>query len=249
MCRSVGAEVTQRVAVVLGATGRLQMAAQPARRRGGHHGATVMVLETIPCKYSPMTRLSQIQPDDWDPELRQAVRPESRTPLENGLMRYFAHRPELAKGLMAFSGQLKRHRQLDSRLVELVRLRIAFHNQCRSCMAIRYTDAVEAGLNEDLVCSLERPADAPDLTDAEKVAIRFGELFATNHLAIDDALFDELRVHFTEGQIMELAMNVSLFVGVGRLGAVLHMVEELPEAFRSDGGTLAPWGNESIIVT
>ena len=92
-----------------------------------------------------MTRLSQIQPDDWDPELRQMMRPETRTPLENGLMRYFAHRPELAKGMIAFSGQLKRHRQLDSKLVELVRLRIAFHNQCRSCMAIRYTDAIDAG--------------------------------------------------------------------------------------------------------
>ena len=178
------------------------------------------------------------------------VRPESRTALENGLMRYFAHRPELAKGLMAFSGTLKRNRQLDDRLVELVRLRIAFHNQCRSCMAIRYTDALDAGLDEELVCSLERPYDAPGLTDREKVAIRFGELFATNHLAIDDALFEQLHEHFTEGEIVELAMNVSLFVGVGRLGAVLHMVEELPDAFRSeDAAPLTPWGNESIVVT
>jgi len=196
-----------------------------------------------------MPRLSQIDPEDWDPELQQLMRPQTRTPLENGLMRYFAHRPELAKGLIAFSGSLKRNRQLDSRLVELVRLRIAFHNQCRSCMAIRYTDAVDAGLDEELVCSLERPYDAPGLTDAEKVAIRFGELFATNHLAIDDELFDQLREHFDEGQIVELAMNVSLFVGVGRLGAVLHMVEELPTAFQStDGATLTPWGNDSIVV-
>lgn len=196
-----------------------------------------------------MARLRQIQPDDWDPELRQMIKPETRTPLENGLMRYFAHRPDLAKGMMAFSGSLKRNRQLDSRLVELVRLRIAFHNQCRSCMAIRYGDAVDAGLDEDLVCSLERPYDAPGLTDAEKVAVRFGELFATNHLAIDDAMFEQLAEHFSEGEIVELAMNVALFVGVGRLGAILHMVEELPDAFRStDGVAITPWGNESIVV-
>ncbi len=196
-----------------------------------------------------MTRLSQIQPEDWHPDLRDAIHPEDRTPLENGLMRYFAHRPELAKGLMAFTAALKRNRELDPKLLELVRLRVAFHNQCRSCMAIRYTDALDAGLNEDLVCSLEKPYDSPDLSAAEKVAIRYGELFATNHLAIDDALFDELREHFTEGQIMELALNVSLFVGVGRLGATLHMVEELPDAFRSEEvASVTPWGNESIIV-
>ena len=196
-----------------------------------------------------MTRLSQIDPADWDPSLRQLIHPEDRTPLENGLMRYFAHRPELAKGLISFTGSLKRNRQLDSRLVELVRLRIAFHNQCRSCMAIRYSDAVDAGLTEDLVCSLEKPYDADGLTDAERAAIRYGELFATNHLAIDDAMFDTLREHFTEGQIVELALNVSLFVGVGRLGAVLHMVEELPSAFQSDSPEpITPWNNDSIQV-
>jgi AhpD family alkylhydroperoxidase len=196
-----------------------------------------------------VTRLSQIDPADWDPSLQELIHPEDRTPLENGLMRYFAHRPELAKGLISFTGSLKRNRQLDSRLVELVRLRIAFHNQCRSCMAIRYSDAVDAGLTEDLVCSLEKPYDADGLTDAERAAIRYGELFATNHLAIDDAVFDTLREHFTEGQIVELALNVSLFVGVGRLGAVLHMVEELPSAFQSDSTEpLTPWHNDSIQV-
>ncbi len=198
-----------------------------------------------------MTRLSQIDPADWDPSLREIMRPDERTPLENGLMRYFAHRPDLMKGLISFSGSLKRGRTLSPRLVELVRLRVAFHNQCRSCMAIRYTDAVDDGVDEDLVCSLERPYEADDLTDAEKVAIRFGELFATNHLAIDDALFEQLHEHFTEPEIVELALTVSLFVGVGRLGAVLHMVEELPEGYRQGDVApeqLAPWEQESIQV-
>ena len=71
--------------------------------------------------------------------------------------------------------------------MELVRLRIAFFNQCRSCMAIRYTDAVNDGVTEDLVCSLEKPAEAANLTAAEKAAIDFGERMATDHLSIDDA--------------------------------------------------------------
>ncbi len=198
-----------------------------------------------------MERIRQIDPSEWDQRMVDAIKPAERTPLENGLMRYFAHRPELAGGLMAFAGSLKRHRTLDPRLVELVRLRVAFHNQCRSCMAIRYTDAIDAGLTEDLVCSLERPAEAADLTPAERAAIRFGELFATNHLAIDDALFAELHEHFDDGEIVELALDVALFVGVGRLGAILHMVEELPEAFRGTAvapAAVTPWGNDAIVV-
>ncbi|MEI6497307.1 MAG: carboxymuconolactone decarboxylase family protein [Actinomycetota bacterium] len=198
-----------------------------------------------------MPRISQIDPADWDPRMAEVMRASERTPLENGLMRYFAHRPELAAGLMAFSGSLKRHRQLDARLLELMRLRIAFHNQCRSCMAIRYTDAIEAGLTEDAVCSLATPYEAPDLTEAERAAVRFGDLLASNHLAIDDALFDELHRHFDDGQIVELALYAAMCVGVGRLGAVLHMVDELPEPYQQvpvGEHALTPWQNPSIVV-
>ena len=149
-----------------------------------------------------MARLDQIKAEDWPDELKDMIRPELLTDLEQGLMRYFAHAPALVKGLAAFSGGLKQNRTLPERLVELVRLRIAFFNQCRSCMAIRYTDAVNDGLTEDLVCSLERPQEAENLSPAEKAAINFGELMATDHLRIDDA------VHF--GIINGLHLDVGL---------------------------------------
>lgn len=197
-----------------------------------------------------MARVAKIEPEDWDPRLQAALKPQDRSPLEQGLMRYFAHTPEIALGVAGLGGALKRNRTLPDRLVELVRLRVAFHNQCRSCMAIRYADAVADGVTEDLVCSLEQPYEAPGLTDAERVAIRYGELFATNHLAIDDPLLDQLRAHFTEAQIVELAITVAFFVGFGRLGAVLHMVEELPSAFGGEvaDGPVTPWRNEAVVV-
>lgn len=194
-----------------------------------------------------MARITKLQQDKWDPRLRTAIRPENLTDLEQGLTRYFAHCPEQALGLMAFGGALKKNRQLPERLVELVRLRIAFFNQCRSCMAIRYSDAVADGVDEALVCSLERPQEAENLTPAEKVAIRYGELMATDHLAIDDALHAELRAHFSEAEIVELGMTCAFFVGFGRLAATWKMVEELPEAFQR-AEMIAPWGQHSIQV-
>jgi len=116
-------------------------------------------------------------------------------------------------------------------------------------MAIRYSDAIADGLTEDLVCSLENPMDADNLTQREQLAVRYGELMASNHLAIDDAMHDELRMHFTEPEIVELGMTVAFFVGFGRLAATWNMIEELPEKFQDlNAGTLTPWGEESIIV-
>lgn len=195
-----------------------------------------------------MSRLTKLEPENWPDDLRKAIQPEKLTPLEQGLMRFFAYRPELAKGLMAFSGSLKTQRTLPSKLIELVRLRVAFFNQCRSCMAIRYTDALNDGVTEDLVCSLERPQEAENLSAAEKAALKFAEYMATDHLRIDDAIYDELREHFTEPQIVELGMHVAFFVGFGRLAATWHMVEELPEAFQDDSRPLTPWNEPAVVV-
>ena len=194
-----------------------------------------------------MSRIAKLAPEDWDSRLRAAVRPDDLSDLEQGLTRFFAHCPDQALGLMQFGRALKNGRCLPERLVELVRLRIAFFNQCRSCMAIRYADAVAEGVSEDLVCSLERPQEASDLSPAEKAAIRYGELLATDHLAIGDDTFAELRCHFSEAEIVELGMTCDFFVGFGRLAATWHMVEELPEAFRT-AATIAPWGADSIEV-
>jgi len=194
-----------------------------------------------------VSRIEKLPPDQWDTRLVAAIQPDNLTDLEQGLTRYFAHCPEQALGLMGFGGALKRNRTLPDRLVELVRLRVAFFNQCRSCMAIRYSDAVADGVTEGLVCSLERPQEAENLSAAEKAAIRYGELMATDHLAINDAVYEDLRAHFTEAQIVELGMTVAFFVGFGRLAATWHMVEELPEAFQK-AESIAPWGAEKIEV-
>jgi AhpD family alkylhydroperoxidase len=195
-----------------------------------------------------MSRIAKLDIEQWDPELRAMTRADSATPLEQGLMRMMAHAPGIAKGLAQFGAALKLNRTLPERLVELMRLRVAFHNQCRSCMAIRYTDALNDGMTEELVCSLERPAEADNLTEAEKAAIAYGEMMATNHLAIDDAVYDNLRKHFSEAQIVELGAIAAFFVGFGRLAATWHMVEELPQRFQEESGGIAPWQNEAIIV-
>ncbi len=195
-----------------------------------------------------MARIRRLTVDELDPAMAALIGAQDRTPLELAVTSIVGHRPDLAQPLVAFTRSLK-NGILPRRLVELVRLRIAFHNQCRSCMAIRYQDAVSDGLTEDLVCSLEKPAEADGLSEAEQIALRYADLFATNHLAIDDAMYSALGEHFTEGEIVELGLQVALFVGVGRLAATWHIVEDLPAAFQEDSSkVLSPWGNESVIV-
>ena len=145
-----------------------------------------------------MSRIRSVPLSDFDSELRAMLGVDGKTDRELHPTSIRAHHPEIAKAYLRFGAALKQFSVLPARLRELVRLRIAFHNQCRSCMAMRYADAVDDGVTEELVCSLEKPDEASDLTPAEKVALRFADLLATKHLAIDDRLYAELALHFSE---------------------------------------------------
>lgn len=196
-----------------------------------------------------MSRISSVPLEQWPSELRAMFGPTDPNPIERGPARITAHRPPLAVALVQYGRALRANRTLPEPLMELVRLRIAFHNQCRSCMAIRYAGALEQGLDEGAVCSLEKPYEAPGLRDADKLAIEYGERMATNHLSIDNAMYDRLRAHFTEPQIVELGLWAAHCVGMGRLAATWHMVEGLPEAFQAAGeGPVGPWSGEPVVV-
>jgi AhpD family alkylhydroperoxidase len=156
--------------------------------------------------------------------------------------------PAVAEALGALTAALRASGTLPPRLLELVRLRIAFFNQCRSCIAVRYQSAIDDGLDEDAVCSLERPAEAENLSDAERSALRFAELFATNHLSIDDAVYDSLREHFSEDQLVELGLHCAVALGIGRLSATWDVSDDLPDT-TGLSARLAPWNSASVVAS
>jgi alkylhydroperoxidase family enzyme len=89
-------------------------------------------------------------------------------------------------------------------------------------MKVRYAGARQAGLTEVKIAALDDLAS--DLfSPRERAALRFADLMATDHLSIDDSLFAELRHHFSEAEIVELGMSTALFIGFGRLNAILEV--------------------------
>jgi AhpD family alkylhydroperoxidase len=179
-----------------------------------------------------MSRIPPAPPDSYvpifgvDAPLRQQV---------------YAQAPGIAGAYLAYMKTLREASVLPRRLVELVRLRISFHNQCRSCMALRYADSLEDGLTEELVCSLDKPSEAPDLTATERAALAFADKMATDHLSVTDATFAELAGHFTVEEQMDLCFQVATFVGYGRMGSALAMTDDLPEEYADPDAVLAPW--------
>jgi alkylhydroperoxidase family enzyme len=158
----------------------------------------------------------------------------------------YAQAPGIVGPYLTYMKALRENGTLPRRLVELLRLRV--HNQCRTCMSIRYSDGLDDGLTEQLVCSLEKPQESDDLTAAEKAAVALADRFATDHLSVTDETFARLYEHFDTQEVMELCFQIATFVGYGRMGAVLAMTDDLPSEYGDPDAVLAPWRQTPIEV-
>jgi alkylhydroperoxidase family enzyme len=89
-------------------------------------------------------------------------------------------------------------------------------------MTVRYAGARHAGATEAKIAAIDD--ESSELLSArERVALRFAEKLAVDHHKIDDAFWAELRGHFSEGEIIELAAHTTVYIGFGRLNAVLGL--------------------------
>lgn len=68
-----------------------------------------------------------------------------------------------------------------------------------------------------MIAELPRYRDSRLLTEREKAAVRYAEVLAGDHHAAGPELFDQLRKHFTEAEIVDLGWRIVTFVGYGRL--------------------------------
>ena len=85
---------------------------------------------------------------------------------------------------------------------------------------MRYAGARHAGATEAKIAAIDD--DTSELiTPRERVALRFAERLAVDHRKVDDALWAELRSHFSEAEIIELVANATLFIGWGRFNEII----------------------------
>ena len=81
-----------------------------------------------------------------------------------------------------------------------------------------YASARHQGLTDEMVAAVASYETSDLFTPAEKAAIRLADAMAGDHKRADfDAIFAELRKHYTQTQVVELGWRASVFIGYGRL--------------------------------
>ena len=139
--------------------------------------------------------------------------------------RAFAAHPDILERYLAFyypfhasePGSL-----LESRIKELVRLRIATLNGCKTCKAARLAPS-DVSEREAAVGVDERAA--AEFSERELAALALAEQMALDHLSYDDDAMRALQRHFSQAEILELMMMIGQYIGFGRMLAMLQLEE------------------------
>jgi alkylhydroperoxidase family enzyme len=141
----------------------------------------------------------------------------------------------LRPGLQAAVDELERavwKSQLDRRLHELVRMRVAKMNRCTVCMDWRNPKWCD---DEALLAGVEQWDVTPGYTDAERVALEYAERFCADSAGITDDLLHRLGEHLDPGEIVDLTLVVGKYLALGRFMQVLGLDQACALQFDDDG--------------
>jgi alkylhydroperoxidase family enzyme len=79
------------------------------------------------------------------------------------------------------------------------------------------------GWTDDQISGLADFEQRPDFSEKEKAALRLAERVTRDAHTVDDQLWNTLRAHFDEGEIVELLAAIGLFNYFNRFNDALRM--------------------------
>lgn len=173
-----------------------------------------------------MARVRDIEASELDAEARQVYERYAKDygPFLNQV-RVFAHRPPALKHIMGLLLDFADEAVLDKRYLEIALVTVSTLNACRYCVAHHAPRAISHGLAADAV---EKILDE-EVASFDKVdyLVRDYAVAVTNDWnRVRERMFEQLREHFTEEQIVELTLRISLCGFFNRFNDVLQIEME-----------------------
>lgn len=121
-----------------------------------------------------------------------------------------AHVPPAAHHLAAMLMELKARAGIKWRYIELAVTCVSKMNECDYCVAHHSPHLRVDGLSETGLDTLLAYQDHPELDDVDKLVVEYAIAVTNNAGKIRDSLFERLRAEFSQAEIVELTLRISL---------------------------------------
>lgn len=153
---------------------------------------------------------------------------EDRFEMLLNIFKVFGHTPELGTVFTDTIMAILKDSELDWITKELIILKATHRNECQYCVVQHETLSKRLGISEEKIADIgdDRYKTSLHFTDAEKTLMDFTVQIGVDANRIPKELWDRLREHFTEPQIVEAAFVITQYIAVSKFGDALGVVLE-----------------------
>lgn len=134
-----------------------------------------------------------------------------------------ANRLPVFEHMWRLLAQLADEGVLKKRYLELALVSVSLVNQCDFCIA-QHTPKLEVeGVTPAAAANLLDWEKHPELDEVDRLVVEYSIAVTSNWHRIRDAMFERLRAHFSEAQIVELTWRIALCGAFNRFNDVLQV--------------------------
>ncbi len=114
---------------------------------------------------------------------------------------------------------------LEETFLNLIKLRASQINGCAYCIDMHWKDLRAAGESEQRLYGLDAWEESPYYTEKERAALAWTEAVTKIREGhVPDEVYDEVRAHFTEKELVDLTVAIAAINAWNRLGISLRTV-------------------------
>ncbi len=135
----------------------------------------------------------------------------------------------LTQAAGAYSSAVYEKSSLSLREFEAARTTMARINQCAICIGWRTARDLPGRwpdpnvIPESFYEQVGVEGDLDGLTQRERLAAEFAERYATDHLGMDEPFWERLHTHFSDDELVDLALCVASWLALGRFNQVFDI--------------------------
>lgn len=174
-----------------------------------------------------MARVRDVRPEELPPLEREVYEKYASGygPFRNQVA-VFAHVPSAMFHQMSMLLELRQQRNVPYRYIELAIVTVAKLNECDYCVGHHKPLLSAEGVSEDAAENVLNYREVAEFDEVDRLVIEYAIQVTNTPQRIRDAMFERLRAHFTQSQIVEITIRIALCGFYNRVNDALMIESE-----------------------
>ena len=157
-----------------------------------------------------------------------------------GLVGVMANRPPVLEHMFGLLLDLKAEGVLPARYLELALVTVSKLNACTFCVSSHTPRLTASGISQAAAENILDYKTIPEFDEVDRLVIEYSIAVTKDFHRVRDAMFERLRTHFDDAQIVELTWRIALCGAFNRFNDVLQVeVDEGVEVLAQEGAPAA----------